>query len=104
MCSRTAIRRESAHDPEERAEIAQMLRVTIDPVRPEKNLQIAEQMADDEQHQNDAGDRDDHFLADGGAIKGGEVGHAEIRLAVLSWRSTLQSLDSGAEPRRLGHP
>ncbi len=32
-------------------------------------------MPNDEQHQNHAGERDDHFLADGGAIKRGESGH-----------------------------
>ena len=52
-----------------------MLRVIIDPPRPEKNLQIPQQVTDDEQHQNHAGERDDHFLADGGAIKPGEGGH-----------------------------
>src|SRR5205823_6418248 len=29
----------------------------------------------DEQHQNHAGERDDHFLADGGVIKRGESSH-----------------------------
>src|SRR6478672_7643818 len=64
-----------------------MLRVIIDPARPEKNLEIAQQMSNNEQHQNHAGERDDHFLADGGAIKAGEVSHAEIRLAFLFSRS-----------------
>ena len=64
-----------------------MLRVIIDPARSQKNLQVAQQMPNDEQHENHAGERDDHFLADGGAIKAGEVGHAEIRLAVLFSRS-----------------
>ena len=52
-----------------------MLRVIIDPARPQKNLEIAQQMSNDEQHQNHAGERDDHFLSDGGAIKRGESGH-----------------------------
>jgi hypothetical protein len=47
-----------------------MLGVTIDPVRSEENLQVAEQMSDDKKDQNDAGDRDDHFLPNRGAIKG----------------------------------
>src|SRR5438067_1751823 len=73
--------------PEERAEITQMLRVIIDPARSQKNLQVAQQMSNDEQQENHAGERDDHFLADGGAIKAGEVSHAEIRLAFLFSRS-----------------
>ena len=44
--------------------LAQMLGVGIDPIRPEKNLQVAEEMTDDEGNQNDAGDGDDHFFAD----------------------------------------
>ena len=64
-----------------------MLRVIIDPARSQKNLQVAQQMPNDEQYENHAGERDDHFLADGGAIKAGKVGHAEIRLAVLFSRS-----------------
>ena len=62
-------------DPEERAELTQMFRVTVDPLRPEKNLQVAEQMSDDEHDQNQPGDRDDHFLPDRRAIKGGELSH-----------------------------
>jgi hypothetical protein len=46
------------------------LRVTIDPIWSEKNLQIPEQMSDDKKDENDACDRDDHFFADRGAIKG----------------------------------
>src|SRR4029077_8305058 len=64
-----------------------MLRVIIDPARSQKNLQVAQQVPNDEQHENHAGERDNHFLADGGTIKAGEVGHAEIRLAVLFSRS-----------------
>jgi len=48
--------------PKQRAEIAQMFLVTVDPIRSYKNLQIAEQMSDDKKDQNDAGDRDDHFF------------------------------------------
>src|SRR6266480_3549293 len=48
--------------PKQRAEVAQMLRVTIDPIGSEEDLQVAEQMADNEKNQNDAGDRDDHFF------------------------------------------
>src|SRR2546423_8049449 len=52
-----------------------MLRIIIDPTRPKKNLQVPQQVSNDEQHQNHAGERDDHFLADGGAIKRGESSH-----------------------------
>ena len=49
-----------------------MLRVSVDPFRSEKNLQVAEQMTDDEQDQNDTGHRDDHFSADGRMAKLGD--------------------------------
>ena len=51
-------------DQKKRAQFAQVFGVGIDPIRPEKNLQISEEMADDEGNQNDAGDGDDHFFAD----------------------------------------
>ena len=71
MWRKTASQQCDAYQPKERAEVAQVLRVIIDPPRPEKNLQVSQQVPDDEQHQNHAGERDDHFLADGGAIKRG---------------------------------
>ena len=46
-----------------------MLRVAVDPIRADENLQIPEQMSDHEKDQNDAGDGDDHFLPDRRAIK-----------------------------------
>jgi len=55
---------ERADEPEDRAQIVEMLRVGVDPVRCEKNLQIAEQVTNDEQDQNHARDSDDHFPAD----------------------------------------
>ena len=61
---------ENTDQPQERSEIAQMLRVTVDPVRAEENLKVAEQMSDDKKDQNDAGNRDDHFLPNRRAIKG----------------------------------
>ena len=57
-----------------------MLRVIINPARPEKNLEIAQEVTDYEQHENYPRKGDDHFLADGGAIKRGEGGHVQIRL------------------------
>src|SRR6266404_8506635 len=50
--------------PENRSEIAQMLRVTVDPIRAQKDLQISKQMSNDEKDQNDPRDRDDHFFPD----------------------------------------
>src|SRR5437899_12453567 len=47
-------KQEQTNCPKQGAEIAQMLRVTIDPVRSDKNLQIAEQMSDDKKDQDDA--------------------------------------------------
>ncbi len=42
-----------------------MLGVAVDPLRPEENLEVAEEMADDEQNQDHAGHRHDHFPANG---------------------------------------
>src|SRR5262249_22089027 len=61
--------------PKQRSEIVQMLRVTVDPIRTQKNLQIAEQMSDNKKNQDDARDCDDHFLSNGRAIKSGENIH-----------------------------
>ena len=52
-----------------------MLGVIIDPTRSQKNLQISKEMPDDEEHQNDAGEGNDHFFANGRAIKRGESSH-----------------------------
>ena len=46
-------------------EFAQMLGVAVDPIRAEENLEVAEQMPDDEQDQDHAGHRHDHFPSDG---------------------------------------
>src|SRR5882762_4770565 len=59
----------NSDQPKQRTEIAQVLRVTIDPIRADENLQIPEQMSDYEKDQNDAGDRDDHFFTDRRTIK-----------------------------------
>src|ERR1043166_7453262 len=58
-----------ANHPKNRAEIAKMLRVGVDPFWSEINLQIAEQMSDHEQNQNHACSGDDYFPADGGMGK-----------------------------------
>ena len=42
-----------------------MLGVAVDPLRSEKNLQVAEEMADDEQDQDHPGHRHDYFPANG---------------------------------------
>src|SRR4029077_20987392 len=55
--------------PKQWAEVAQMLRVTIDPIGPEKDLQVSEQVADYEKNKNDARDGDDHLFPDRRTIK-----------------------------------
>ena len=59
----------TSNQPKKRTQIVQMLRVTVDPVRSNKNLQIPQQMSDHKKNQNDAGDRDDDFFSNRGAIK-----------------------------------
>ena len=51
-------------DPEQGTELAQMFRVAVHPIGPEKNLQVPEKMSDDEHDQDHTGHRHDHFLAD----------------------------------------
>jgi hypothetical protein len=41
-----------------------MFGVGVNPIRPEKNLEVAEKMADDERNQDDASDSHDHLFAD----------------------------------------
>src|SRR5947207_6096351 len=55
--------------PEQRPEIPQVLRVTIDPIGPEKDLQVSEQMADYENNKNDARDGYDHLFPDRRTVK-----------------------------------
>src|SRR5260370_1203118 len=59
----------------ERTEIPEVLRVTINPIWSNKNLQVAEQMSDHEKNQNDAGNRDDHFFSNGRPIKSRQQSH-----------------------------
>ena len=66
---------DASDDPEERAELPELLGVAVDPLRSEENLEIAKEMADDEQNQDQPGHRHDHFPANGGAMKGGYGGH-----------------------------
>ena len=56
---------EGANDPEKWPQIAQMFGVAVDPVRAEEDLEVAEQMPDDEENQDDPGDRHDHLASDG---------------------------------------
>src|SRR5260370_37280883 len=58
--------------PKQWAEVAQMLRVTVDPIGPEKDLQVSEQMADYEKNKNDARDGDDHLFPDRRTVKSGD--------------------------------
>src|ERR1043166_9537346 len=60
---------DDACEPQQDAKVAQMLRVTVDPIRPEKDLEVTEQVADHEQNENHAGNGDDHFPADRGLPK-----------------------------------
>src|SRR6266852_2155671 len=55
--------KKTSNQPKKRTQIAQMLRVTVNPIRSDKNLQIPEQMSDHKKNQNDTGDRDDHFFS-----------------------------------------
>lgn len=59
----------NSDQPEDRPEITQMLRITVDPIWADEDLQIPEKMADYEQDQNNAGDRDDYFSANRRTIK-----------------------------------
>ena len=75
--------------PKHRTEIAQMFRVTVDPVRSDKYLQIPEQMSDHKQDQNDAGDGDDYFFSDRRTIKSCYNIHAKklLHLAKPRWNA-----------------
>ena len=64
--------KKDADKPEQGAEIAQMLGVGIDPVGPEENLQVTQEVADDKQDQNNPGERHDHLLSDRRMTKGGD--------------------------------
>jgi hypothetical protein len=57
------------HNPEERSEVLQMLRVGIQLFRTQINLKVAQQMAQHEKHQANTGYGHDNFLADGRLIK-----------------------------------
>jgi hypothetical protein len=46
-----------------------MFRVGIDPIRSEKNLQIAQEMADHKRDQDHPRDRHDHLFANGRSKK-----------------------------------
>ena len=60
---------ENADQPQQRAKVAQVLRVTVNPVRADENLEIAQQMSDNKEDQNDPSDGNDHFLPNRRAIK-----------------------------------
>jgi hypothetical protein len=46
-----------------------VFRVGIDPIGSEKNLQIAQEMADDKRDQDNPSDGDDHLFANRGSKK-----------------------------------
>jgi|SRR6476620_4123017 len=60
--------KKGSNQPEKRTQVAQMLRVTVDPIRSNKNLQIPQQMSDYKKDQDNAGNRDDDFSSNRGAI------------------------------------
>jgi hypothetical protein len=68
-------KQEYADCPKQRPELTKVLRVTVNPIWTQKDLQIAEEMSDNENNQDNAGDRDDHFLSNGRAIESGENVH-----------------------------
>jgi hypothetical protein len=55
----------AADDPKELSKLPEMLSVTVDSLRPEENLEVAQEMADDEQNQNHASHRHNDLPADG---------------------------------------
>lgn len=54
-----------------------MLRVSVDPGWPEKNLEVAEEVADDKEDQDQPCRCDDHLPAHRGAMKGSDRGHRQ---------------------------
>ena|ERR1700682_6505660 len=76
-----------ANCPEQRSKGAEMLGISVDPIGAEKDLEIAEQMSDDEKNEDDAGNGDDHFLADRRVIKGGDGVH---KLSAAQFRCELR--------------
>jgi hypothetical protein len=62
-----------------------MLRVTIDPVGANENLQISKQMPNDKEDQNDAGDRDNHFFSNRRVVKSSENIHVTSRRRSRAW-------------------
>jgi len=73
-----------------------VLRVPINPVWTQKNLQIAEQMSDNENNQDNARDRDDYFLSNGRAIESGENIHDKF----CGRRDTPHASDYERHPER----
>ena len=53
----------AADDPKELPKLPEMLNLTVDSLRPEENLKVAQEMADNEQNQ--ASHRHNDFPADG---------------------------------------
>ena len=69
----------AADDPEEGPKLPEIFGVAVDPLRSEENLEIAKEVADDEQNQDHPGHRHDYFSANGGAMKSGDGGHRKRR-------------------------
>ena len=70
-----------AHDPEERAEVVQELRVAVDLVRVSEDLQVAHEVADDERDQDQAGNGHQDFPTDRRAEERANKIHRENSLS-----------------------
>jgi hypothetical protein len=66
-----------AHNPQQRPELAQKIRVAVDVIRMLENLQVADQMPHDEKHENKARRGHQKFPADGRIEQSAEKGHRE---------------------------
>lgn len=55
----------AADNPKERPKLPEMLGVAVDPFRPEEDLKVAKEMADNEQNQDHPRRRHDYFPTNG---------------------------------------
>ena len=63
-------KQDKSDNPEDLAEPLKEVCVGIDRIGAKEDGEIAEEVADHEEHQNDSGERDDPFAADGTAEQG----------------------------------
>ncbi|MGB8825460.1 MAG: hypothetical protein WCD25_19080 [Pseudolabrys sp.] len=93
--------------PKQRPKVAEVFRVTIDPVGTDKNLQIAKQMPDHKEDQNDARERDNHFFSNRRAIKSSkdihdDLAHAEARRTLFEIMNAARSVKAASLRTRFG--